>query len=219
MEITQYFFSTWDVKEVLRYSSSKNSKAKKIRQIEIIDMQNLDRYRYEPKLKVAIKCFLIFLANPLVTFFKMFFNMLQFAYDNLKYNFECTLILAQLKTTKSQDVFQKIILNRIQLFKDLLEDVAFIIRAPIFALALQFASVFGIIFPYDGKKMISSIEKSWHGDFTYKNDFRHMFEDKSQLSELVSEAFKNRNVTFYLSLCFQPIGNLKDQNIIRYLDA
>jgi hypothetical protein len=89
-----------------------------------------------------------------------------------------------------------------------------IIKAPIFGLAAEFASIYGIFRPYHGRKIEALIENAWQQGASYKDDFRNI---PARTGENCWTAFvKDLHDAhpFYLAHCFQVRGNVNDSRIV-----
>jgi|GEM_PF-4013305 len=94
-----------------------------------------------------------------------------------------------------------------------------IILSPLYCLSLQFAAVYTIFFPNEGRKVFSSIEKSWCDNLPTDKDIRIVTdEDKENEDKHYFNAFfdyKNE-YCFYSAYCFQPVGNISDEKFTHY---
>ncbi|NGX52214.1 MAG: hypothetical protein KR126chlam5_00510, partial [Candidatus Anoxychlamydiales bacterium] len=100
--------------------------------------------------------------------------------------------------------------------KNLAQDTIYIVRAPFFAIALQFASLFILVSPNRARKAIAKIEKSWNYNMGLSYHYRNNkgFKENSLLSALFNTLLdRKEDVVFYLAPCFQP-GSLNDKHII-----
>ena len=138
---TLSIFSHWEKKDVHRFSISDRNRI--ISNIEIIDTNTLLRYRNEDKLDIAIKCYLIFLVNPIVLVGKLLFHCIQLGYDFIELQIKSYLEISKdFQSKKLFKILKKCIFNEVDFLKYLLEDIAHIIRAPIFSLVIQLSSFF-----------------------------------------------------------------------------
>ena len=86
-----------------------------------------------------------------------------------------------------------------------------VVRAPFFGLALMAATTVGIIDPYAGCKWGGVVEKKWHHDISYKEDFRKKFLSGLGVWDNLLYGIEHAQ-TFYFAYCFQKRGNIKDAN-------
>jgi len=224
MKILPKFFSSFEEKEVVKVKNYKF-----VKKIEIIDTNTLDRYKKLSMYEMARKAMFIFLFTPALLALKVTFNVLQMVFDCSSYFFTYWTMakalgngLIDFITGKSlvnkniSKVFELSITSRVDIFKNLAQDTIYIVRAPFFAIALQFASLFILVSPNRGRKAIAKIEKSWNYNMGLSYDYRHNkdFKEKSLLRALFETLLdRKEDVVFYLALCFQP-RSLKDKHVI-----
>ncbi|MFA6118758.1 MAG: hypothetical protein WCT85_07260 [Parachlamydiales bacterium] len=186
------------------------------KKIQLIDLNTQERYKNDPAYDAVAKITLVFLLNPIVMFSKMAFNVGQIGYDFTKSFFFSSLnMFDDFWHGRIIKIFEEYVVSKIILFEYLAEDIINIVKAPFFAVAIQFACLFAVISPNNAKKMIAKIEKGWNLGLDVKHDFRHMeeFKDRKLLS-FIGNLFNKRNeISFYMAPCFQPIGMLSDKNI------
>jgi len=196
---------------------------KLVKNIEIIDPNTLERYTDDSMISIARKASLIFFFNPILLFCKLSFNVIQMGFDFAKVTIDSTIQMA--KDIRDGDIIkicETYLLSRIDLFRYLGEDIVYIVRAPFYALAMQFASVYGIFAPRNGRKVLAKIEKNWNFNQSIKKDFRQYYKNISRpFYEVLFDIFLERKqgVVFYLAPCFQPLGSLKDRHIIDYREC
>lgn len=91
------------------------------------------------------------------------------------------------------------------------ENISRVVIAPLYALAMAFAALYGMIIPFEGMKLISQIEKSWHGNVSHRSDIRYI--RRSWLSTTLCEDFKaaRSGTVFYLGYCMQKRGNIHEK--------
>ncbi|NGX35155.1 MAG: hypothetical protein K1060chlam1_01525 [Candidatus Anoxychlamydiales bacterium] len=205
-------FSTFELIEVVKV---KNYEL--VKKIEVLDTKTLDRYRNQTMFEIARKACFIFLCNPIVLVMKISFNVLQMGFDFVKVTIDSTIDMAvALKNKEIIKVIEIYAISRIDFIQYVAQDIVYIIRAPFFALALQFATLFTLISPNRARKAIAKIERSWNYNMGVSYDYRNNpdFKEKS-LFRAFFETLLNRNesVVFYLAPCFQP-GSLKDKHVI-----
>lgn len=93
----------------------------------------------------------------------------------------------------------------------LAELVAGCAKIPFYATALFFASLYGILIPFEGMKWISKIESQWHEGATYQSDIR--YNNVGWLSPTIIEDFKAARAgkVLFLAYCMQKRGNLFEE--------
>jgi len=191
-----------------------------VKRTEIIDLNTLERYRDDTVGSMARKACLVFFFNPILLVCKLSFNVLQMGFDFAKVTIDSTIEMA--KDIRDMDIIkicETYLLSRVDLVRYLGEDIVFIVRAPFYAIAMQFASVYGIFDPNNGRKMLAKIEKNWNFNMSVKKDYRYNVKMISRpFYKSLFDIFLNRrqDVAFYLAPCFQPLGSLKDRDIIDY---
>ncbi|NGX28466.1 MAG: hypothetical protein K940chlam1_00647 [Candidatus Anoxychlamydiales bacterium] len=209
---TLNIFTKFEEKIVYRF---KNNKL--IKNIEVIDKNSLERYRKLSMFEIARKTLFIFCANPIVLIFKMSFNVVQMGFDFIKVNVDSTIDMARdLSQNKIIKMCETYLISRIDLVKYLIEDIICIVRAPFYALALQLACPFSLLFPNQTRRVIAKIEKSWNYNMNVRFDFKKTKEvTKKSLWQSVIDIlyYKKQYIAFYIAPCFQPIGSLKDKNV------
>lgn len=209
------FCSTWQVKNIYQI---KNFSIKKT--VELVELETGKRYKNDSIQEIANKALLVFLFNPIVLFLKIAFNLFQMTFDFVKITKQCfNEINTTFREKKINKIFKIFVDSLILLSKYLFEDAICIIKAPFFSLAIEIASIFTIFIPIQGRKIISDLERLWNQNKSSKLDYRLNKDAKTKpFFEFLWSTLKNRNenVAFYMALCFQPIGNLKDRHIIWY---
>ena len=102
------------------------------------------------------------------------------------------------------------------------------IKDPFFAVAVMACALYGLIFPFDGRKQVAKVERVWHDvDSHRKNDERIINQDcRAERTfteggvekpvgcftcdkEGIPRIF-SRNHYFLIALCYQPHGNVSD---------
>jgi len=215
MSISSCLFS--DFRRVAVYETQKiDDKTVVKKKIQLIDLSEQQRYKNEPAFDAIAKITLVFLANPIVMFSKIIFNVVQIGFDFTKSYFCSSLnMLDDLRHGRIIKIFEEYVVSKIILFEYVAEDLINIVKAPFYAIAIQFACLFAVVSPNNAKKIIAKIEKGWNLGLDVKHDFRNMEEFKSKkLLSFISNMFNKRNeISFYIAPCFQSLGTLKDKNI------
>jgi len=207
-------FTTFEEKVVYRLINNRL-----IKNIEVVDKNSLETYRKLSWYEIARKTLFIFLANPIVLFFKIIFNVFQMGFDFIKSNVDSTIDMGRdLTQGKIIKMCATYLISRIDLLKYLVEDIICIIRAPFYSLAIQLICPFSLLFPNQTRRLIAKIEKSWNYNMDVNHDFKKTKEMKiksffdSALDVLLK---KKQYIAFYIAPCFQPRGSLNDKNVRR----
>lgn len=188
------------------------------KRVEVIDSTNLDRYRNHTYFETLRKAVFIVLFSPIVMCLKISFNILQMGFDVFNGLWSSTADMwDNFVNFRIIKLTEDYLISRIELSQYLLEDIFFIVRAPFYTIALQFASIFTIAFPNHGKKLIANIERcsNFNMDITYNFTNNNDFKNKTLIKSIFNTLLKrNQEIVFYMAPCFQPIGNLSDYNVI-----
>lgn len=213
MKISPKVFSTFKEYEVVKV---KNYKL--VKRIEVIDVdsKNLDRYKKLSMHEMARKATFIFLFSPVLLALKVSFNVLQIVFDCSSYFLSWLTMGKALADARILKIFEIAITSRVDFFMNIAQDIIFIVRAPFFTIALQFAALFTLISPNRGRKAIAKIERSWNYNMGRSYDYKNNkgFKENTLLSALFNTLLdRKEDVVFYLAPCFQP-GSLKDKHII-----
>jgi len=217
-------FSTFEEREVVKIKNFEF-----VKKIEVIDLKTLDRYKKLSNFEIARKVAFIFLFNPVVLVLKITFNLLQMGFDCFSYVFSYVKMAKALANgakdffTKKDivnksflQVFELSVTTRVDIFKNLAQDIIFIVRAPIYAIAIQFATFITLLSPYRARKAIAKIERSWNYDLDLSYDYKKNddFKNNTLIKALYITLLKrNQSIVFYLAPCFQP-GSLNDRHVI-----
>lgn len=206
-------FSTFERIDVVKVKNYQVSDPKPM----IRDSKTLDLYRDQTMFEIARKALFIFLCNPIVLVMKISFNVLQMGFDFAKITIDSTIDMAiHLKNKEMMKVFEVYAVSRIKFVQFIAQDIVYIVRAPFFAVAMQFATLLTLISPNRCRKAIAKIERSSNYNMGISYDYRNNpdFKEKS-LVRAFYETLLNRNkrVVFYLAPCFQP-SSLKDAHVI-----
>ncbi len=219
--------SDWSEKIVVRLRDDEQFIMK-----EIVNEKG-DRYRYDAIQNVAKKCLVIFLLTPAVCFIRISINALQIGFDFAHVNFLATVqILKQLFHLKVIDAVKTYFETRALMTEYMIEDIAKIIRAPVFAIGIQLASLFGIFKPYEGRRLVAFLEEKSNYGASRNEDFRYVYKKQFEPQDTTCwNVFKSyvkftyyalskrdEPVVWYTARCFQSIGSLSDKNIIHHVD-
>ncbi len=169
----------------------------------------------EPSYVIATKCALLVLGIPFYTVGKM-------AWHVFKTPFEIT-VLAVNTLVKAGDQFAicryyEGMMEMRRGFSQVPEmfgnGLFEIIKAPLFGLGAELASIYGVFRPYHGRKIEAIIEKAWQQGASYKDDFRNITPrvGESCWDAFVKDVWDAR--PFYLAHCFQVRGNVNDPRVV-----
>jgi len=211
MKILPKIFSTFEEREVVKV---KNYEV--VKKIEVIDLNTLDRYKKLSLHEMARKALFIFLFSPALLALKVTFNVLQMVFDCTSYFLSWFTMGKALADAKILKIFEISIISRVDFFKNIAQDVIYIIRAPFFAIAMQFSALFILVSPNSARKAIAKIERRWNYNMDLSYDYRNNkeFKEESLINALFNTLYdRKENVVFYLAPCFQP-GSLNDKHII-----
>ncbi len=138
---------------------------------------------------IAIKCFLILFGLPFYTMGVMATHAVRCI----------TLIGTNLVKCELSEIFLSLI-----------QEVWAIAKAPIYAIAIEFYAIAGIVFPLTLRSVIAQLECDWSGSERYY-DVRRA-KNSEEADARLADYFTNRNskTTFFLAFCFQPMGELNN---------
>jgi hypothetical protein len=175
----------------------------------------------------------LFLYNPIHMVLKMVYNLSMLGFDFVDQNFKFAYLTLFdcYSITKAifkidikiiflsfQNIIKNYVFTRYIMTKYWIEDGLNVIKAPVYAVAIQALCVFTLIYPNDGRKKISYIFKNWNNHISRSRDFR-VVEDKDKYSVFFfTRVILNREnpYTFYPFNEIQAIGSLKDKDVIQF---
>jgi hypothetical protein len=201
-----------------------------VSKIEVIDLNNSDRYRKLSQIDIARKAFFIFFANPIVVFFKIVFQASQMAFDTFD-----SFVLSWFRTAGEVSeasgliafaiiIAKSYIIPKIDLVRNLAQGVIFIIRNCIYGIAMQFASIFMLLERGNlSRKIFAKLEFSLNYNLDRASyDYREskLFNENFLLTAILITIWRReQSIVYYLAPCLQPIGKLNDGHIIHYQKA
>lgn len=159
------------------------------RRIEIIETATENRFLNEPMNVIACKCGALFLLGlPAYFIGYTLFHLVR--------------IPLALMYHRSVSLFCKAIWN--------------VARAPFYFVGLEFAALYGVFHPLEGRSLFAQIEGALHCGKSRREDFRDQKIEQSDLDFLKNAFLESENeMTFFAGHCMQPLGNLRDLHIIR----
>lgn len=94
-------------------------------------------------------------------------------------------------------------------FSSFAKEVWGIVRAPFYAIKMQFASLYGVFRPFEGLQLLEKAERRWHQK-PRRADLR---DDSTSLRGFLTQPdYPN---TFYLAACMQSLGTVRDPHLIK----
>jgi hypothetical protein len=161
-------------------------------QIEIIDNRDPEhpmRMVGDEVNEIAMKCFLILIGLPFYTIGVMAVHAIR-----------CVTLVG---TNLANGEFSEAFLSFIQ-------EIWAVAKAPIYALAIEFYAILGIVCPLTMRIVIAKLERDWSGSERF-HDIRRM-ESQDEYNNNIAQYFKEREskTTAFLAFCFQPLGELND---------
>lgn len=200
-----------------------NDKGKISTYYDQLDLKTGQRYWHEPMLTTALKCALLIVVIPIYLFAYV-------AWHVIRAPIAATIVPIRALNTflrqPSKDHLRSIGLALVwEAPKNLGKSVWDIVKAPFYAIAMEFAALCGVFSPTKMRVWVGEIEKQWHG-VDCRKDSRHYWnktpKDNIQkycrrMSNFLWEALTDPNSknTCYLAFCMQPWGNIKDTDIQR----
>lgn len=150
---------------------------------EIIDRSTGERYRQEPITMIAFKCFLLSLATPYYLSGYMAFHLARIPFA----------IISE------------------RSLKTLLPSIKAVVKAPFYAIAFEFAALYGIFKPLEGRALLSKIELRWH-EKTRKQNVALLNQTDS---EILWNGLTQTDYPYVLHLapCMQSLGSIHDEGI------
>ncbi len=95
----------------------------------------------------------------------------------------------------------------------LAQEVCFLVKTPLYVLAVECAALCGLVFPLPMRPVIATLEREWSG-VERKDDVRKLVKTDQQRPWWTDRSAKMHG---FLAFCFQPIGSLSDgSRIDRY---
>jgi hypothetical protein len=203
----------------IKFYDIKNEQTGKTRKTPVLpyieDIKTGEIQRDEPAYIIATKCALIALGIPFYTMGKM-------AWSYFKTPFEISaLAINTLASAGERLLLGNLYESAVEMLRgfsqlpSVLGRALFdIVTAPLFALGIKLAGIYGIIRPYHGRKIEALIEFTWQRGVRCQEDFRKIPEREGEncLQAFVKDI--QSFPPFYFAYCFQSRGNVNDPNIL-----
>ena len=169
MKILTKVFSAFEEYEVVKV---KNYKL--VKKIEIIDVdsKNLDRYKKLSMHEMARKATVIFLFNPALLALKVSFNVLQIVFDCSSYFLSWFTMGKALADARILKIFEIAITSRVDFFKNIAQDIIYIIRAPFFLLLFKMEPFSILLLRIGGGKLMLKFKKIGNKIMNFFMDYR-----------------------------------------------
>jgi hypothetical protein len=156
---------------------------------EIFNRETLLRYQHEPVRMIAFKCAMLVIGIPFYLFAYSLFHIVRVPF--------C-------------------IVNELS-FRTVPYSIWAIVKAPFYAIAFEFACLYGIFKPLEGRALISKVESDWH-EKTRKDAIIFL---KDSLENVIWNALTHTHYqhTYFLAFCMQTRGPINDQLIYNEVKA
>lgn len=175
------------------------------------DLETGDLYTGDNLETVATKCAWLFIGTPFYTIFYIgwYLGRIPVAVASLAIQ-----AIQKFGQDWAEKTVGEALCNLLTTFfweipKEIASDVWNIIRAPFHAIALMFATLYGVIAnPYTGRKYVSMVERSWQHYASWKEDFQAMKspEEMGCWEAFVNDAKKAKSC--YFAHCMTIRGNI-----------
>lgn len=203
----------------IRFFNKKDPETGQTTQVSVInfieDIQSGDLYLDEGMPTVCLKCALLVLGLPFYTIGKMAWHVVKTPLDITAIALGTLYVMVGcfLATADMQEVFKFAMYGVIEALDTAGYGLFEIVKAPLFGLGAELASLYGILKPYHGRKFESLIENAWECGASYRDDFRKIpaREEESTCEAFVKDLQSGR--PFYLAHCFPARGNTFDPRI------
>lgn len=158
-----------------------------VRRVEILDVANETLYSQEPLNMIAFKCFGLF----------AFINSTYFILYTLQHFMRLVLVPI-------------VNVSLLAIFKEAWK----IVQIPFLYIGMQFASLYGIFKPLEGRALFAKFESILHDGKT-RRDAEQYQKIRRTNSELAWDALceENPRTAFFVGFCMQPYGSTHDPHI------
>jgi hypothetical protein len=183
----------WFTAQVDYFSKKREAFLRQVQLIDNRDPENPIRTVNDTVQDVAGKCFMILIALPFYTVGVM-----------LTHAVRCFTLMGS-HAAKGEFT---------EAFLSLIQEVWAVAKSPIYAFAIAFYAVIGMICPLTMRSVIGQLERDWSGSERFYDWRRKTGDD---LNAALTEYFTHRTskTTFFLAFCFQPMGKLHDAQRVR----
>ncbi len=168
------------------------------------------RYWHEPMCATALKCALLLVFIPI-------YLSIYVAWHVIRAPIVATVLSLRAADAfirnPSKDHLQSLGLALIwEAPKSICKSIWYIVRAPFYAIAMEFAALYGVFCPTKARVWVGNVERQWH-EVDLKSDIRYSRDSARPFlwNALTNPDSKN---TFYAAFCMQPWGGINDCNII-----
>jgi hypothetical protein len=203
----------WKKVKVEKVSRAKDQNSStKVERNYILHKASGDLYLDESKSVIRVKCVCIALASfayiALRTSFHVSRLILDTAYIAKNFFSEKFKHQQEDKTLAHRHIMQALACAK--------KNMTFIAKAPLYAVGMQFGSLFGVVHPLLGRRWIAQIESFYHDGCTIKDvsccvDI--LQETKESFYDRVYHYITEKKDVFFLANCFQPRGNISSKDI------
>lgn len=102
--------------------------------------------------------------------------------------------------------------------KEICLDIWRICRSPIFALGMEFASLYAIFSPYEGRKWIGKVESAWRDETPYRLNVNKLDNKKYDSDRFYLFKQISKGKILFMAICMQKMGNIYDKvgNLNKY---
>lgn len=171
--------------------------------------------KIDTPLQIRAKAIGIFLGSTFYAMAMMAVNAIRIAIDVSKIFWQ--VIPKWIKEIHTKGLFPSLgnaaIVIIWEIPNEITKDIWRILRSPFYGSAMMVASLFAMVFPFEGRTWLGKIEYEWHEKTSHRMDIRYRKSDKEckQLifSREIFSALKAGKV-FYLGYCMQKRGNISD---------
>jgi len=179
---------------------------------EIVDLKTKNRYYHEPMSMTALKCFELVLGLPIFLATYIGWNIIRTP----------LVAVATVLVSLGRWISHPNKTQFVQLLKDIawtapkciLQGIWTVVRAPFYVIAMEFAALYGIFRPIEGKKILGDLQLALH-QRPRTHDVRYQDPNLDPMFILKAIADKDFDKTFYIAFCMLPLGKLDDSHIVK----
>lgn len=175
----------WQNAEVMFRRSNQTSVT---RRFEILELSTMTRYPQEPLNMIALKCFGLFLIVQLLYF--LIYSTLHFI----------RLFLVPVVN-----------LSPLAFFKEAWK----IVQIPFLYIAMEFAALYGVIRPLEGRVFLGQVEQILHDGKGRRQAVQYEKTPRSYFEYFKEALFEeDPQHAFFVGFCMQPLGSTRDPHLI-----